>query len=448
MHSTIAKKINQLRFLLNYLKKKGIRLTSDYFVLQNCVKSLCRELFKFRNLKRVRRLLSLSLAIYSSSISNQICAQQFIDPVIVLEVELTSWSYFKVGFELADIDEDGDLDLFTAGTPDDKSKAGFAVHLNTSFDNLILFETQPYFEFEEYLGDWSLNYNDITPTFCDLDDDGDLDLFLGFETSFGSHHYCRGMELTNIALDSILEFEDHKSFPKGLDFAFSDIDFDGDFDLFYSYNNANGNFPNAKFTGFRENIGSSSSYEFASIDTFFSESSFFSDLADLDNDGDPDRLLKIGSNFVYFENVGSFENDGIKNMWGEPIENPFGLNPIGRNARMGDIDGDGDLDIMSWEEFDDKHTFYFHENLELSNVESERKRTLDFKIYPTPVNEKLFIEGDIKIKKIEIFDLLGVRKIVQFSDQTIDVTSLPSSTYFIRIETDENEIGIKKFVKI
>jgi len=68
-------------------------------------------------------------------------------------------------------------------------------------------------------------------------------------------------------------------------------------------------------------------------------------------------------------------------------------------------------------------------------------------IYPNPVKDELRIaNNELKISKIAILDLVG-QTIYQFNNTNlINVSHLPSGTYFIRIETDSG-IVTKKFIK-
>lgn len=70
------------------------------------------------------------------------------------------------------------------------------------------------------------------------------------------------------------------------------------------------------------------------------------------------------------------------------------------------------------------------------------------KIYPNPTSGLFTIEGnDIHSIEISIFDITG-QKLLSVSNQTeIDISSLASGTYFLRLKID-GEIGIKKIIKI
>jgi hypothetical protein len=72
-------------------------------------------------------------------------------------------------------------------------------------------------------------------------------------------------------------------------------------------------------------------------------------------------------------------------------------------------------------------------------------------IYPNPTGGQLIIDnGELTIENVEILDLMGksvyssTRPLVHSS--TIDISDLPTGTYFIHIQT-ENEVITRKIVK-
>ena len=94
-------------------------------------------------------------------------------------------------------------------------------------------------------------------------------------------------------------------------------------------------------------------------------------LADLDADGDLDLIITdIYGSANYYENTGTAEAA----QFGEPINNPFGLNLMPANPDtyllamdFADLDGDGDLDIMTGDGAADE---YYNYNSNLNYYEN------------------------------------------------------------------------------
>ena len=100
-----------------------------------------------------------------------------------------------------------------------------------------------------------------------------------------------------------------------------------------------------------------------------------------------------------------------------------------------------------------------------SNYESEKSaeacaKTLDnvgleeisssINIYPNPVKDKLYIETDVEIEDVVVYDVFGRQqdnKTTQQQDNvTIDVSKLDAGVYFVKIKTAEGE-NVKRIIK-
>ena len=68
-------------------------------------------------------------------------------------------------------------------------------------------------------------------------------------------------------------------------------------------------------------------------------------------------------------------------------------------------------------------------------------------IFPNPVNDKLFIETDIEVKEVAIYDVYGRLQDYKTTRlQVVDVTNLNSGIYFVKLVTKDGDI-VKRFVK-
>ncbi|MBY0401342.1 VCBS repeat-containing protein, partial [Myxococcota bacterium] len=187
------------------------------------------------------------------------------------------------------------------------------------------------------------------PTLGDLDADGDLDLLSGQYS--GSFRYFRN---TGSATVPAFQEQTGSSNPaNGLSAASVHsqpvlVDLDGDRDLDLVAGSFSGTLQYFRNTGSaRTPLFSASTNPFAAFDVGDSSAASF---GDLDRDGDLDLLVgeRYGS-FHYFENTGSTTNPAFVERTGSA--NPMGTFSIGLEGSslpspaLGDADGDGDLDV-------------------------------------------------------------------------------------------------------
>lgn len=233
---------------------------------------------------------------------------------------------------LADIDGDGDLDLLSGGND---GNLFYSENTGTaSAPAYSSFTTNPF------------GLSDIgavsSPKFIDIDDDGDMDVFVG--TNEGSIVFFE-----NTGTGSAPSYAASVSDPFGLTdigsettIDFADIDADGDLDAFIG--NVDGR------VRFYENTGDAESPVFASpvIDPFglgdigsYASVTF----SDSDGDGDLDVLLADEAGLVrHYTNGGTAENPNFVG----PVDNPFGYIDLnGESPQLVDVDGDGDLDMVT-----------------------------------------------------------------------------------------------------
>jgi hypothetical protein len=193
-------------------------------------------------------------------------------------------------------------------------------------------------------GYWNL------PVFADIDDDGDQDMLMA-NYIYDENYYMKIRLYENVGTAENPEFAEHVTEPFGIDDqsmfnpVLVDIDNDGDYDLFmgeYGYGNL----------WFRENTGTAAapafgptqSNPFNLIPLFYVP---FLSFTDIDNDGDYDLFAtEFYGNMKYFENTGTPEAPSFA----APVNNPFGIIPpavaFSRTIDFADLDGDGDQDLL------------------------------------------------------------------------------------------------------
>ena len=85
------------------------------------------------------------------------------------------------------------------------------------------------------------------------------------------------------------------------------------------------------------------------------------------------------------------------------------------------------------------------------NVGVESLKEITFSVFPNPTTGMLHVQCSEPVQQIEIYDLSG-RRIMSCNGQaeqlnTLNVNSLTSGVYFIRIHTQDNQSSISKFIK-
>ena len=212
--------------------------------------------------------------------------------------------------------------------------------------------------------------------FADIDNDGDLDLFT-------NGYYGTILFQENIGTSNFPNFADTVSNPFGLNNAISsytfystvlaDLDGDGDYDLLVSsYNYAN---YSPGTVSFFENIGTISAPSFGpeQISPFGLTEDYhiISDAVDMDGDGDLDIISYSAdyysvSGIIYFENTGS----ATAPAFAPSTSAPFGLNPVTTTyfsfVDFTDLDQDGDLDMIRTDFYG--NATYYHENIGTSTA--------------------------------------------------------------------------------
>tara|TARA_R110001592_G_scaffold230364_1_gene487193 strand:+ start:5005 stop:7788 length:2784 start_codon:yes stop_codon:yes gene_type:complete len=195
-------------------------------------------------------------------------------------------------------------------------------------------------------------YGELAPTFVDIDTDGDMDIVYG--NYYAPHFYF----IENTGTPTAPAFGAPQTNPFGLTDtpsgysttpSFADLDNDGDLDLL------TGDYYGEFY--YFENTGTSSVPAFAAPQTnpfgITSIDRSAPTLIDIDGDGDFDLLSGDGDgNFYYFENTGTSSVPAFA----APQTNPFGLTFVGGSSYYSsgqskptfvDIDDDGDLDLMA-----------------------------------------------------------------------------------------------------
>lgn len=239
--------------------------------------------------------------------------------------------------EFGDLDGDGDFDLIYAVVTQAYRNAGSsAIPSWLSDDSLV----------------GGVDYeNSMTVCFADLDADGDLDLSVGM--FYGSAYPLFFYRNIGSATQPVWQRDDsmYNSLPPGAYTCpeLADLDDDGDLDLILP---GIGNF---SLRGYR-NVGTSEAAMWSEDNSLVqgvNTPSLISDpnCSDLDGDGDLDLVLggrEADGPIKCFENTGTPQSPTwVQN---DDLLSGVELDVEGGGLDVADIDGDGDLDILSCEE--------------------------------------------------------------------------------------------------
>lgn len=253
-----------------------------------------------------------------------------------LKVDGTDFSTQGVStFVFADIDRDGDLDMYIGYRGEDNINAGkIKTYINDGSGNFTSGGMLRSGGAVIDVGEFS------SPEFGDVDDDGDLDLYVGnyngtinIFTNTGDGSFTAAGYLK--ADGSIIDVGEESVC------TIANVDGDDDLDIYVGNNDG-------YFSVFTNNgSGVFSAKGFLMVDGVKLDGGYHSEIsfADIDNDSDLDIYLRYHTNNIFVCN-----NDGNATFTnaGKMQANGAGLNvDYFSKPEIADLDGDGDLDLLS-----------------------------------------------------------------------------------------------------
>jgi hypothetical protein len=301
-------------------------------------------------LKKTTAILALSFAA-ATALEGQAFVQQLGDdnPLFGFVVSSNSIPTF------VDIDNDGDFDVFSGdgnGTISLYENRGTNTHPHFN-------ESGETFTIANPLSAVDVGSNS-TPTFVDIDNDGDFDVFSGEEYGEFRFYENTGTNASPIFTEQTGAANPLNAFDVGIHSTptFVDIDNDGDFDAFSGelY---------GEFT-FYENTGTNASPNFTEqtgaanpLDAFDIEGAEPNlNFVDIDNDGDFDAFIgDFFRTFRFYENTGTNTSPVFTEQAG--AANPLNAFNVGYapSPTFVDIDDDGDFDSFSGDTYGRFHFF-------------------------------------------------------------------------------------------
>jgi hypothetical protein len=425
-----SRKTRQLKRLIQELKSaQELNYTDAIKRIKFKIKSLIHQLVGVFSKHQLRNILgSAAVVIGLTSISNSAHAQNFAAPIQNAFGITPTLAEFG-GLTMADMDGDGDLDIIQGqyyGVIDYFENTGTST--NPAFGTPL---SNPF-------GLVNSMYVSL-PTAADMDNDGDVDLLVG-EVN-GSLTYFE-----NTGTPTAPSFAAPVQSPFGLTATYliaaptcADIDNDGDMDVLVGeyYGNLQ----------FFENTGTASTPSFAAPvqNPFGLTSAYmlaFPAFGDLDLDGDLDLLVgEYYGNNLYFENTGTESNPTFAN----PVSNPFGLVAVYQIScpTMGDLDNDGDLDILV-NEYYENIVYFKNTEINASIADLESKTA----IYPNPFTTQVTIESELNIERVDIYSIAGqLVKTIEKPSFSLDLRELEPGMYLFNAYANGEIVSTKKLKK-
>jgi hypothetical protein len=363
----------------------------------------------------------ITIITYSTVVFSQSFSGPAINPFNLDAIGVSNTPTF------VDINSDGDYDCF-AGLGN-----GFTAYYQNNGTS-----SSPAF------ADWYWNAfgisdagNNARPAFADMDGDGDYDLYLG-EAGYDIYF------LRNIGTIYSPNFFFVTTNPGGIANlgpnvapALVDIDDDGDYDLFTGEGFGNIYYYKNLGTAFNAIFSVAFTNPFGLSDVGFSSSPAFTDI---DFDGDYDAFIGNQNGDIIF-----FRNNGTKTApsFGIGVTNPFGISNVGSNAApyFVDINGDGKEDLFVGSGNGD--TYYFLNTTVVSVEDVQNSSFVELKAYPNPVGNTLNISSknvDLNNAELSVYSILGEKLNLNStrsgSIASINFTNLAPGIYILVIQSD------------
>jgi hypothetical protein len=314
----------------------------------------------------------------------------------------------------SDLDGDGDMDVLSASYNDDKIAWYENTDGNGSFGAEQIITTNA-------AGAWSVHS-------ADLDGDGDMDVLSAsfdddkvawYENTDGQGNFSTELIITTNA--------------DGIKSVYTaDLDGDGNMDVLSASQSDD------KIAWY-ENVDGQGTFGVEQIITTSAEGAHSVFAADMDGDGDMDVLSAS-----FFDNkIAGYNNtDGQGNFGAEQIISTNANGPYSVYAT--DLEGDGDIDVLSASHNDDKIAAY--ENLS-TTLSVHQNNLVNFSVYPNPTASILSVESKTTIAQIDIYNKLGQLVLANSNQNKIDTSSLNQGFYFCKVKDENGSFGVKKIVK-
>ncbi|WP_299761623.1 T9SS type A sorting domain-containing protein [uncultured Dokdonia sp.] len=314
-----------------------------------------------------------------------------------------------------DLDGDGDMDVVSASSTDDKVEW---------YENI---DGQGTFDFPQILTTDMESVRDVFVS--DLDGDGDMDILAAspfddklawFENTDGQGNFG---PITMIFQNADFVWSVHSS----------DIDGDGDMDVLSVSAGDN-------MVAWYENtdgLGNFSNPNIITTETDFPNRVISADL-DLDGDQDVISTSQGDDTIAYYENL-----DGQGNFGPQQI---IAISEAaGRGLHVADMDGDTDIDI-----FVSSGRFRWYENSTVLSVPDNDNPPKESLLYPNPTTGPISIDSRMLIQEINVYNVIGQEVYHNINNEgitSINISFLQPGLYLVTMKDTNKQLWQTKVIK-
>jgi hypothetical protein len=359
--------------------------------------------------------------------------------------------------QFIDYDDDGDLDLFVYSYYD--YEVFYYEYQETG-------QQLKYYRIEDKTFPFLDDTTDIQlPYLVDIDMDGDLDvvtLKYNYENEIIFYELARNNGTTAQPEYDLLFLTDLA--PEGYSYfpSFIDIDDDGDVDVFFIGNTYYLDtyemvqyFENTGELQFTSRTGNDNPLNVLNVPKYSERGIFNLVFSDLDKDGDYDLAFNDYYGIIsYYENTGSASNPEFTDKSQNGYFNDLSAGYYGQ-INLVDMDDDGDDDLFL-------HGYYsiiseYYENTgPLGIGKFQNKLNVSPDIYPNPVLDYLTVRLNLNLTSPVPYQILSsegkvfiqgtLDNLNQHGTGSLNVSSLPEGLYFLKLTLGDKAV-ISKFVK-
>ncbi|MBR5214780.1 MAG: T9SS type A sorting domain-containing protein [Bacteroidales bacterium] len=137
-----------------------------------------------------------------------------------------------------------------------------------------------------------------------------------------------------------------------------------------------------------------------------------------------------------------------ENLWVTLYTNNGDSFPAAMSENSGDKNGRWiTLDGTTWNDitaYNISGTWMIRAYIE--GYESISELSSSVSVYPNPVKDQLFVETEMAVKEISVYDVFGRQMTTVYDQQTVNVSELSNGVYFVKVKSENNEV-VKRFIK-